>query len=148
MLFILRLTNGDSVVTTALNERDARENALKLGLENSTEIATVRPLAGFSMQLSPTDEGSLEVVHWEDCTLDDILASEYPLLEEAYRRANTEPFSKLADRDEPILAHLKAANERNKEIIREGLRLELERFSQQKVTVRSSARSKNARTRS
>jgi len=43
------------------------------------------------------------VAHWDDATLDDILESEYPQLNEAYRRANAEPFLKASDPKEPVL---------------------------------------------
>jgi hypothetical protein len=142
MLFILRLTNGDCIVTAALDEQAARDSAMKLCREDAAEVVSVRPINRFAVQFSPTDEGSLELIRWEDATLDDILAGEYPLLEEAYRRANAEPFARLSDHDEPILAHLKTEYERNTKIIREGLRLERGRFIHDRVPAASTGSKK------
>jgi hypothetical protein len=141
MLYVLRLTNGDCFVTVAADEQSARQIA-KLKLDPSTEVVTVRPLAGFAVQLTPTEDGSLEVSHWDDATLDDILASEYPLLHQAYLRANAEPFLPSPNPDEPILLELKAAHEHNTEIIRQGLQLEQQRFSQEGVSSRSKVSSR------
>jgi len=134
MLYILRLANGDCIVTMAADERSAVETAKRLSHDAAAEVVAVRPLDGFAVQFSPTEDGSLEVAHWADATLDNILASEYPCLNEAYRRANADPFRKASDSEEAILSHLKSEHDRNTEIIRAGLRLELERFSQQQVS--------------
>jgi hypothetical protein len=133
MLYILRLANGDCVIAMAADERSAVETAKRLSQDAAAEVVAVRPLDGFAVQFSPTEDGSLEVVHWDDATLDNILANEYPCLNEAYCRANAEPFLKPSDSEEPILSHLKSEYERNTELIRDGLRLELERFNQQQV---------------
>jgi hypothetical protein len=103
MLYILRLTNGDCVITLAADERSAHETAKELSQDEAADVATVRRLDGFGVQFSPTEDGSLEVAHWDDATLDDILESEYPQLNEAYRRANAEPFLKASDQKEPVL---------------------------------------------
>ncbi|MGA7402583.1 MAG: hypothetical protein WCC99_14805 [Candidatus Sulfotelmatobacter sp.] len=141
MLYILRLSNGDCIVAMAADERSALETTKRLSQDASADVVAVRPLDGFAVQFSPTEDGSLEVAHWDDATLDNILASEYPCLNEAYRRANAEPFRKPSDPEEPILSHLKSEHERNIEIIRAGLRLELERFSRQQVSKTDSGRS-------
>jgi hypothetical protein len=139
MMFILRLTNGDCVVTMAADERSARETARRLNRseDDAAEVASVRRLDSFAVQFSPTEDGSLAVAHWYDATLDSILASEYPVLNEAYRRANAEPFLPTANPQEPALSQLKTAHNQNTEIIREGLRLERQRFSQAEVSTRS-----------
>ncbi len=130
MLFILRLTNGDCIVATAADEPCARETAAKLNQDEAAAVASVRRLDTFAIRFSPTEEGSLDVAQWEDATLDSILASEYPLLNEAYRRANAMPFLQTANPQEPIFSQLKAAHERNTEIIRHGLQLERQRLLQ------------------
>ncbi|HUO24913.1 MAG TPA: hypothetical protein VMU61_04550 [Candidatus Aquilonibacter sp.] len=144
MLFILRLSNGDCVVALATDASSARETAANLDASGSFEVASVRPLSRFAVRLSPTEDASLEAAQWEDGTLDDILMSEYPLLNEAYRRANAEPFAASADRTEPALSHLKLSYERNKEIIRQGVELERQRFSQTGASAETSSRSKTA----
>ncbi len=141
MLYILRLTNGDCVAAMAADERSARETAMKLRLEESAEVATVRRLDRFAVQFSPTEDGSLEVAHWDDAVLDGILASEYPLLYEAYRRANAEPLFQASNPEEPILSDLEVAYERNTGIIRQGLRLEQRRFSSAGAGTKSNAAS-------
>jgi hypothetical protein len=151
MLYILRLANGDSVVAMAADESAAREMAKRLSQEAAAEVVAMRPLDGFAVQFSPTEDGSLQVAHWDDATLDNILASEYPCLSEAYHRANAEPFQKASDSEEPILSHLKSEQERNTEIIRGGLRLELERFSQQPFSSKADShrsREQNAHAKS
>lgn len=90
----------------------------------------MRHLDHFRIQLSPTEDGTLEVARWDDGALDDIPGNEYPLLYRAYCRANAAPFARTAESEEPILMHLKAEFERNTEIIRQDLRLELQRFGQ------------------
>ncbi len=141
MLYILRLANGDCVIAMAADERSALETTKRLSQDASADVVAVRPLDGFAVQFSPTEDGSLEVAHWDDATLDNILANEYPCLNEAYRRANAEAFLKASDSEEAILSHLQSEYDRNTEIIRGGLRLELERFGQRQVSKTDSSRS-------
>lgn len=128
MLYILRLTGGDCVVVLASDEHNARKAAAELNADDAETVASVRPLDHFRIQLSPTENGTLDVARWDDGALDDILGNEYPLLYRAYCRANAAHFARTAESEEPILMHLKAEFERNTEIIRQGLRLELQRF--------------------
>ena len=44
MLYILRLTNGDCVITLAADERSAHETAKKLSQDEAADVATVRRL--------------------------------------------------------------------------------------------------------
>jgi hypothetical protein len=130
MIYILRLTNGDCVVAMAADESDARRVAMRITtLEGVPEVASVRKLDAFGVRFSPTEDGSLQVTHWDDATLDSILANEYPLLNEACQRANAEPFLPAANLAEPVLSQLKDAYERNTDIIREGLQQELQRYA-------------------
>jgi len=157
MLYILRLSNGNCVVTLADDELSARQSAEKFGREHTAEVVSVRRLDSFAVQLSPTDDGSLELAEWEDSTLDEILASEYPRLKEAYRRANAEPFSKPAhsaasNSAASSLEALRNWHEANAGIIREGLQFERDRFSPQEqekaaAADNASATSKTARAR-
>jgi len=131
MLYVLRLSTGDCVITAASDESTARELASTLQLEPDETIASVRPLARLAIRLTPNDSGSLDVNAWDDSTLDDILQSEYPLLYAAFRRANSVPLLSSPDKDLPLLNQLKQANEENAEIIRTGLRLEQKRLNPQ-----------------
>jgi len=127
MLYVLRLANGDAVIASARDGTDAREAACRLGLEAGEEVVSVRKLPHFCVRLSPADSGTLEVHSWEDATLDDILIHEYPQLNDAIRTANRVRFIPDPDLGRPIFAQLREAYERNKEIIREGIRQEQER---------------------
>jgi hypothetical protein len=135
MLYVLRLSSGDSIVAAAEDESCARALAEKLGaMEENETIASVRRLSTFTVRLSPTDRGTLAVNVWEDSTLDDILGHEYPVLNQALKKANAVPFLPSPDREKAILDQLKAADEKNAEIIRQGLRQEIERLSSEPIT--------------
>src|SRR5580700_4875609 len=119
MLYILRFNNGDCVVVLAADETTARKAARNLVGDQPVEVVTARRLRNFCVQLTPTDDGSLELVQWDDATLDDILTAEYPQLEDAY--------------------------DRNRAIIGEGLELERNKFKREEKT--SSQKAKSARAR-
>ncbi|HEY3974345.1 MAG TPA: hypothetical protein VGM18_15170 [Candidatus Sulfotelmatobacter sp.] len=141
MLYVLRLTSGDCIVTAARNEVNAREQASSLGLEAGESVASARPMSRFALRLSPTDNGSLEVNSWDDSTLDDILMNEYPLLNKAFRTANSVRFMPSPNSQKPLLEQLRDAHEQNLEIIRKGLHQELERLVQESaVSARKAAR--------
>jgi hypothetical protein len=125
MLFIVRLTNGNCVILLAPDEQSARQSLKKIDYE-SAEIASVRVLDRFGVQLSPTADGSLEILNWDDCALDTILANEYPFLQKAFREANSRAFEQ-AGPDEPAILRLNAEFERNTEIMRRAIRMERER---------------------
>ncbi len=127
MMYIVRMTNGDCVAAMAADERGARSIAMKLRLDETAEVASIRRIDGFAVQLTPTEDGSLEATHWDDATLDGILAHEYPLLREAFQRANAEPLLPRKDSPEPAMERLHSAYKRNLDGIREGLRQELQR---------------------
>jgi hypothetical protein len=128
MLYILRLTNGNSVILLAPDEQSARCSAKHMDFFEGAEIASVRPLDSFGIQLSPTEDGSLEILDWDESALDCILANEYPILKDAYRQANRQAFD-AASPDEPVILRLNAHFERNTEILRQALRLERQRFT-------------------
>ena len=127
MLYILRLTNGDSIVLLAPDEQAARRSASQLDRLRGENIVSVRPLDSFEIKLSPTEDGGLEITSWNDAALDSILANEYPALFDSYQRANAHPFARSGS--EPPLQHLEAEFERNAEIIRQALAQEIQRFA-------------------
>lgn len=139
MLYVLRLSGGDCIVASAENESGARSLAALLGSVDDDEIVSARPLAQFAVRLSPTDTGSLEVNSWDDAVLDDILAHEYPLLEEALHSANSVRFMPPMTPGRPILEQLKQAYEQNTEIIRVGLERERARLDPARVPERRKA---------
>lgn len=140
MLYILRLTSGDCIVTAAHSEISARAFASAIGLENGESIATVRALPRFGVRLSPTEEGSLEAASWDDATLDDVLENEFPILNEAFHAANSVRFMPPPNAGKPLLDQLRNAHEQNTEIIRKGLRQELLRLDDAPVPARKAAR--------
>ena len=133
MLYVLRLSSGDCIVTAASNERRARELAGTLGLEQDEIVVDMRPLSRFAVRFSPTDCASLEVNCWDDSTLDDILRHEYPLLEEAFRLANSVRFMPAPNASRPVLEQMKSAFEQNTETIRQALREEIDRLKSPEV---------------
>jgi len=141
MLYIVRLTNGDCVVAMAADEGGARHIASKLNLDEAAEVATIRQLDTLGIQFSPTEDGSLEVTHWDDATLDNILAHEYPLLNQACQRANAEPFLPASNPHDSAVSQLRAAYERNTDIIRQGLRQELQRSTRSQDSTKTNAAS-------
>jgi hypothetical protein len=129
MLYLLRLTSGDCIVTEAHSEIGARAFASTIGLQDGESIATLRALPRFGVRLSPTEEGSLQVESWDDATLDDVLEHEYPILNDAFRKANSVRFMPQSNPQKPLLNQLRNAHEQNAEIIRKGLREEQRRFA-------------------
>jgi hypothetical protein len=140
MIYILRLTNGDCVVAMAANEDGARQVATRITtLDDAPEVASVRRLDAFGVRFTPTEDGGLQVAHWEEAALEDILANEYPVLNEACHRANSEPFLPAANLTEPVLPQLKDAYEQNTDIIRDGLRQELQRYAHSDALIKTKA---------
>ncbi len=92
MLFILRLTNGNCVILLASDEQNARESVKQMDYDEGENIVSVRALDRFGVHLSPTEEGSLEILNWDDSALDSILENEYPFLQRAFQEANSRCF--------------------------------------------------------
>ena len=129
MLYILRLSTGDCIIVEAQDQEIARDLAIASGLEEGESVVSLRLLSRFAARFSPNDDASLNVSSWDDATLDDILAHEYPLLNEAFRQANSLPLMEAGSINRDTLNQLKEAHEKNLEIIRKGLRMELEKFA-------------------
>lgn len=129
MLYILRLSNAECMILLSPDEQSARLAAIHLDPENGFNVVSVRAIDRLAMQISPTDDGSLEITRWDQDALESILTHEYPVLHEAYKRANTKPFA-TARPETPVLLHLKTEFERNNEILRAGVREEKLRFKQ------------------
>jgi hypothetical protein len=131
MLYVLRLSTGDCIITEAQDETCAHDFAVAYGLDDGESVVSVRPLSRFAARFSPNDSASFDVTSWDDPTLDNILACEYPLLNESFRQANSVPLMNAATAGRDILNQLKESHEQNLEIIRKGLRIELQRFTPQ-----------------
>ena len=140
MLYVLRLSTGDCIVADAQNEDLARDLASAYGLEQGESVVSIRALSRFAARFSPTDCASLDVASWDDATLDDILAHEYPVLNEAFHKANSLPFLQTPIENADILTQFKGAHEQNVEVIRKGLRMELQRFTADPVEKQKTTR--------
>ena len=139
MLYVLRLSGGDCIVTAAEDEISARGMASSLGLEGGETIASVRPLSDFAVRLSPNVDGSLDVESWDDSTIDDLLVHEYPQLNAALREANSVQFMPPPNPGRSVLDQLRKAHEQNREIIRRGLQLEQQRLKTESFVERRKA---------
>jgi hypothetical protein len=147
MLYILRLTDGNCLVVLAANEASARQIAGKVTLGSAADVVTVRRLQDFAVLLCPTEDGSLEVSQWDDTTLDKILATEYPSLNDAYRAANSQRFEKPSGRASNLEA-LNTWHEKNLGGIRQGLEIERKKFQRKPEEVpRRAPKAKSARAR-
>jgi len=128
MLYVMRLMNGDSIIADARDEQSARDFVRTLEGEDAAATVSIRRLPRFAVRFSPNDRGTLEVNSWDDATLDDVLAQEYPVLNAALDEANKVPFV-AAKTGKPVMSQLREAHERNAQIIRKGLEEEQQRFS-------------------
>ena len=148
MLYILRLTDGNCLVVLAANEPSARQIAGKVTLDSAAEVVSARRLQDFAVLLCPTEDGSLDVSQWDDTTLDNILATEYPSLNEAYRAANSQSFEKPPGAPPSNLGALNTWHEKNLGVIRQGLEIERKKFQRKPEEVpRRAPKAKSARAR-
>lgn len=140
MLFVLRLSTSDSIITMAQDEESARLQTGSLKLEEGEFIVSVRPLPSFAFRVSPCEHGDLDVHSWDATTLEDILVNEYPIFHEALRAANSVRFMPPPDPSRPLAEQLREAHQQNAEILRKGIQEEATRMSsdaalaQQKTT--------------
>lgn len=129
MLYALRLSTGDCIVAAADDESNALALAADFGLQADENIVTVRALSGFAVRLFPSDNGTFELDSWDDATLDDFLAHEYPLLNEALRLANSARFISAQAPTTSVLDQIRDAHVQNVKIIREGVQRERARLN-------------------
>lgn len=142
MLFVLRLSTGDSIITMAQDEERARLQTGSLKLEEGEFIASVRPLSSFALRVSPSQHGDLEVHSWDATTLADILVNEYPIFHEALRAANSVRFMPPPDPSRPLPEQFREAHQQNAEILRKGIQEEATRLSSDTLLARQKTVSK------
>src|SRR5215469_75477 len=142
MLFVLRLSTGDSIITVAQDEESARVRTGTLKLEEGEFVAGVRPLSSFAVRVSPSEHGDLEVHSWDAATLEDILINEYPLFNEALHAANAVRFMPSPDANRPLTEQLREAHEQNAEILRKGIQEEGTRLNPDSRLARQKTASK------
>ena len=69
-LFILRMKNGDCLITSASDEPSAVEIGERMGLQS--ELASVRPLTHFVAQFTLTKTGQLRSTHFDPQTMSEL----------------------------------------------------------------------------
>ena len=84
-LFILRMKNGDCLITSADDERSAVEIGTRMGVQS--ELASVRPLTHFVAQFTLTKTGQLRSTLFDAQTKSE-LGVEYPILKAARASSN------------------------------------------------------------
>ncbi len=132
-IYVLRLRDGNCIVTNASNENHARKNVEPLA---ASEIVTVRELDAFVAQFVLRDNGELTATLLDKTTIADLHQHEYPMLGVANAQSyadfgvsegdsNTEAvrFSSTGRR------HAKGWDERDKQIVRYAVEQERLRFA-------------------
>lgn len=79
-IYVLRLRDGNCVVTNAANENHARKNVEPLA---ASEVVTVRELGAFVAQFVLSDNGELSATLLDKKTIADLHQHEYPMLKAA-----------------------------------------------------------------
>jgi hypothetical protein len=132
-IYVLRLRDGNCVVTNAPNEEHARKNVEPLA---ASEVVTVRELDAFVAQFVLSDNGELTATLLDEATVADLHQHEYPMLgaanaqsyadfgaSEADSKTEAVRFSSTARR------HAQEWDERDKEIVRYAVAQERLRFA-------------------
>jgi hypothetical protein len=132
-IYVLRLRDGNCVVTNAPNEEHARKNVEPLA---ASEVVTVRELDAFVAQFVLSDNGELTATLLDTATVADLYQHEYPMLgaanaqsyadfgaSEADSKTEAVRFSSTARR------HAQEWDERDKEIVRYAVAQERLRFA-------------------
>lgn len=123
-LFILRMKNGDCLITSANDERSAVEIGKRMGLQS--ELASVRPLTHFVAQFTLTKTGQLRSTLFDAQTMSE-LGVEYPILEAA-RASSNAVVGKKGNTSEP--AHeLREWEQQDKDLIACAVQQERQRLS-------------------
>lgn len=132
-LFVIRLRNGNCVLTAAEDEAKASENARSLGA--NSEVASIRALPAFTAHFVLTDLGELNGTLLDVATRAELLTHEYPMLKAAEqhsfadfgRAGKKEATDNLYSRER--VSHEEQWPQRDKDIIRYAVEQERLRFS-------------------
>jgi hypothetical protein len=84
-IYVLRLRDGNCIISLAENPSQAVERAKPLG--GSSQVATIREADSFAAQFSLSDKGELKSVLLDQQTLSELLSNEYPMLNAARAHA-------------------------------------------------------------
>jgi hypothetical protein len=132
-IYVLRLRDGNCVVTNAPTEDDARKSVEPLA---ASEIVTVRELNAFVAQFVLNDNGELTSTLLDKKTIADLHQHEYPML----GTANTQSYADfgVSEADSTTEAirfsstarrHAQDWDERDKQIVRYAVAQERLRFA-------------------
>jgi hypothetical protein len=132
-VYILRLRDGNSIVTNAPNEDHARKSVEPLA---ASEVVTVRELDTFVAQFVLNDNGELSATLLHKETIADLHQHEYPLLQAAnaqsyadFGTSETDSQTEAVRFSSPVRRHSQEWDERDKQIVRYAVGQERLRFS-------------------
>lgn len=132
-IYILRLRDGNCVVTNAANENHARKNVEPLA---GSEVVTVRELNAFVAQFVLNDSGELSATLLDRKTIADVHQHEYPMLGAAntqsyadFSASETDSKTEAVRFSSPARRHAQDWDERDKQIVRYAVEQERQRFA-------------------
>jgi hypothetical protein len=132
-IYVLRLRDGNSIVTNASDEDHARKNVQPLA---ASEIVTVRELEAFVAQFVLNDNGELTATLLDKKTIADLHQHEYPMLGTANMQSYADFGASEGDsKTEAVLfsstarRHTKDWEERDQQIVRYAVEQERLRFA-------------------
>jgi hypothetical protein len=132
-LFSFRMTDGNSVIIYAPDQRAAEETLTEMGMQSTA--ASVRELTRFVANFALTDAGDLHTTLLDPGTLNEVLP-DYPLLRSArahsyadFGGSSTAELSEPALFDDLIRQDAHNWNRRDKDLIAYAVQKERERLS-------------------
>jgi hypothetical protein len=132
-IYVLRLRDGNCVVTNASTEEHARKNVEPLG---ASEIVTVRELDAFVAQFVLSDNGELTATLLDKATIADLHQHEYPMLGAANAQSYADFGASEADSTTDAVRfsstarrHAHEWDDRDKQILRYAVEQERLRFA-------------------
>jgi hypothetical protein len=132
-IYVLRLRDGNCVVTNAPNQDDARKSIEPLG---ASEVVTVRELDAFVAQFVLNDNGELTATLLDKKTIADLHQHEYPMLGTANTQSYADFGASEADSTKEAIRfsstarrHTEDWDERDKQIVRYAVEQERSRFA-------------------
>jgi hypothetical protein len=132
-IFVLRLRDGNCIMTDAANEEQARISVKSLA---ASEVVTARELKTFVVQFALSDEGELAGSLRDQKTLADLHDHEYPMLGAANAQSYADfGASETDSKTDAVLfnssarRHAREWGARDKEIVRYAVEQERSRFA-------------------
>jgi hypothetical protein len=132
-IYVLRLRDGNCVVTNAPNVEHARKNVEPL---HASEVVTVRELDAFVAQFVLNDDGELTAILLDKGTIADLHQHEYPMLGAAnaqsyddYGASEVDSKTEAVRFSSTVRRHAQEWDERDKQIVRYAVEQERLRFA-------------------